>query len=91
MGVSESGPRENSSRRPSDVRLSLSSIAIAAGLVLVAFALWRLADSSSEQACIDRVLAQYPAASVSAYDSPRATGSLKLSYDGERRRALNEC
>lgn len=44
-----------------------------------------------EQACIDRAMAQYPAVSVSAYNSAKATGALKLSYDAERRAAVRDC
>lgn len=86
----EGGSSSNGAPRGS-TSMVVAIATVAAALLLIAISLWRSADSTGQQACIDRVTAEYPAAPVSAYDSPRATGSLKLSYDRERRRALSEC
>lgn len=58
---------------------------------LAAWGLLKTGYALREQACIDRVMAQYPAVSVSAYNSEKATGALKLSYDAERRAAVRAC
>ena len=76
---------------PGSRHLVIAVAAVAVALLLVAISLWRTGNSASEQACVTKVLAEYPAIPVSAYDSPRSTGSLKLSYDAERRRALKSC
>lgn len=78
-------------RRSGGPGIAIVGVALAVAVLLVAVGLWRMADSYGEQACLTRVLAEYPAVPVSAYDSPRTTGSLKLSYDAERRKALDEC
>jgi type II secretory pathway pseudopilin PulG len=58
---------------------------------LIAWGLLKTGYALREQACINRVMAQYPAVSVSAYNSERSTGALKLSYDAERRAAVRDC
>ena len=58
---------------------------------LVAWGLLKTGYALREQACIDRVMAQYPAVSVSAYNNARTTGALKLSYDAERQQAVKAC
>ena len=59
--------------------------------VLIAWGLLKTGYALREQACIDRVMAQYPAVSVSAYNNAKATGALKLSYDAERQQAVKAC
>ncbi len=58
---------------------------------LIAWGLLKTGYALREQACINRAIAQYPAVSVSAYNSEKATGALKLSYDAERRAAVRDC
>ncbi len=58
---------------------------------LIAWGLLKTGYALREQACIDRVMAQYPAVSVSAYNNAKATGALKLSYDAERQQAVKAC
>lgn len=57
----------------------------------LAWGLLKTGYALREQACIDRAAAEYPAVSVSAYNSAKATGALKLSYDAERRAAVRDC
>lgn len=75
--------------RVSGMAVVLALIALA--LFLLTIAAWRMGSSYGQQACVQKVLAKYPAVSVSAYDSARTTGSLKLSYDAERRKAVADC
>lgn len=57
----------------------------------VAWGLLKTGYALEKQACIDRAVGEYPAVSVSAYNSAKATGALKLSYDAERRAAVRDC
>ncbi len=57
----------------------------------IAWGLLKTGYALKEQACINRVMAQYPAVSVSAYNNAKATGALKLSYDAERQQAVKAC
>lgn len=72
---------------PLYVLLGLLVIAVAAAAV----GLISVGSSLSEQACIQRVSAQYPGVPVSAYNNAKVTGALKLSYDAERQQALKAC
>lgn len=90
--------RPPSAGRPSITRVSaLGSTArlIAAALALLVagalvVALWRIGDGIRQQGCVAKVQARYPAVPVSAY-ATRGTGPLKLSYAGERARAVAVC
>ncbi|MEI6446996.1 MAG: hypothetical protein WCO96_03830 [Actinomycetes bacterium] len=66
-------------------------VGLALVLLLVStVALWRTGSGLAKQACVDQVLARYPAVPVSAYTSPNST-ALKLSFVGERQKALDSC
>jgi hypothetical protein len=67
--------------------LALLVVAVAAAAV----GLLNVGSSLGEQACIQRVSAQYPGVPVSAYNNAKVTGALKLSYDAERQQALKAC
>lgn len=57
----------------------------------LAWGLLKTGYALRQQACVDKVMAQYPAVSVSAYNNAKATGALKLSYDAERQQAVKAC
>ncbi|MFM8884381.1 MAG: hypothetical protein ACKOH7_06215 [Solirubrobacterales bacterium] len=69
--------------------VAVTGIALVIALI-AAIGLWRLGANEGEQACIARVAQEYPGVPVSAFNG-KQTGALKLSYDSERRKALNEC
>ena len=57
--------------------------------VIAAVGLWRLASETGERACIERAEASYPAVAVSS--TTQRNSPVKLSYDRERRAALEDC
>jgi len=83
------GLRNQSSGKgvPATTVVSILALVIA---LFVAIGLWRLGSSVSKQACVAKVAQEYPGVPVSAFDT-QETGALKLSYDVERRKAVQEC
>lgn len=68
----------------------ITAIAVLLAIPVFALSAWRAGDGIAQQACVDKVLAKYPAVSVSAYTSPDSS-AMKLSFVGERQKALSSC
>lgn len=58
--------------------------------IIAAVSLFWIAAETHYGACVDAQVAKYPAIPVSAIDGDE-TGPLKLSYDAERREAVEGC
>ena len=58
--------------------------------IIAAVSLFWIAAETHYGACVDAQVAKYPAIPVSAIDGDQ-TGPLKLSYDAERREAVEGC
>lgn len=81
---------QGTSHKNSPLRLVVLALFLLIG-ACIAWGLLKTGYALREQACINRVMAQYPAVSVSAYNNAKATGALKLSYDAERQQAVKAC
>ncbi len=81
---------QETSQKNSPLRVVLLVLFLIIG-ACIAWGLLKTGYALKEQACINRVMAQYPAVSVSAYNNAKATGALKLSYDAERQQAVKAC
>ena len=73
--------------------IALASVAIAVALLQSAGETGDLAKATEKRACIEAAAAKYPAVGVSAFvtSSRRDTGPIKLSFEKERRRAVDAC
>lgn len=67
-----------------------AAIAAAVALTLITISVVVLALESRYRSCVSAAEAKYPAVAVSAF-STRATGPLKVSFVGERQRAVDDC
>jgi hypothetical protein len=73
--------------------IALAAVAIAFALLRSAGETGDLAEATEKRACIEAAAAKYPAVGVSAFvtASRRDTGPIKLSFEKERRRAVDAC
>jgi hypothetical protein len=76
-----------------DRLMPLLMAVIAVAGIVIAVALWKVADETGERACIEAAQAQYPAVSVSAFvtRSRADSGPLKLSFEKERQAEVKKC
>ena len=65
-------------------------IVLAAAVVVAAIALLWMAGEAHYRGCVEAAQARYPSVPVSAFNT-EGTGPLKLSFEQERRAAVNDC
>lgn len=69
---------------------SRSVLVVVVAVVVAVLALLWMAAESHYRSCLAAAEARYPAVPVSAFNT-KATGPLKLSFQQERRAAVNDC
>jgi hypothetical protein len=76
-----------------DVLRTLVALLACVAAVVAAIGLFRLSDEAGTRSCIAKAQAKFPAVPVTAFltRNRTAVGPLKVSYDAERRRAVDKC